>query len=287
MTEGFLVVDKPQGRTSHDVVAEVRRAVGMRKVGHAGTLDPMATGVVVVALGRCTRLIRFIQDQPKEYVASARFGVATDSLDADGVETDRMAMDVDPRRLREIAAERFTGEIMQVPPMVSALKKDGKRLYELAREGVEVEREARPVTVYELEIVEVTDGINPDVSFRVVCGKGTYVRSLADDLARAIGGFAHLTELRRTCVGGATVDDAIEIDGLGDWRDHLLGPNEVLADHPEIQIDEATAANLLNGIRFEAPDLPADPFRVVGEDGTFLAMCEARNGMAVPIVVFN
>lgn len=259
----------------------------MRKVGHAGTLDPMATGVVVVALGRCTRLIRFIQDQPKEYLATARFGVATDSLDADGVETDRVAMQVDPPRLREIAAEQFTGEIMQIPPMVSALKKDGKRLYELAREGVEVEREARPVTVYELEILEVTDGANPDVSFRVVCGKGTYVRSLADDLARAMGGFAHLTALRRTSVGGATVGDAIEIDELGDWPDHLLGPNEALSDHPAVQIDETTAAHLLNGIRFEAPDLPAGLFRVVGEDGAFLAMCETRDGMAVPVVVFN
>lgn len=287
MTEGFLVIDKPPGRTSHDVVAEVRRAVGMRKVGHAGTLDPMATGVVVVALGRCTRLIRFIQDQPKEYVATARFGVATDSLDADGVETDRVAMSVDLPQLRQIAAERFTGEIMQVPPMVSALKKDGKRLYELAREGVEVEREARPVTVYELEILEVTDGVNPDVSFRVVCGKGTYVRSLADDLARAMGGFAHLTELRRTSVGGATVEDAIEIDELARWQDHLLGPNEALSDHPAVRIDETRAANLLNGIRFEDPDLPAGPFRVVGADGTFLAVCEARDGMAVPVVVFN
>lgn len=259
----------------------------MRKVGHAGTLDPMATGVVLVALGRCTRLIRFIQDQPKEYLATARFGIATDSLDADGVETDRTQMRVDPVHLREIAAERFTGEIMQVPPMVSALKKDGKRLYELAREGVEVEREARPVTVYELEILEVGEGVNPEVSFRVVCGKGTYVRSLADDLARALGGFAHLSELRRTSIGGAMVEDAIGIDALVDWQECLLGPNEVLSDHPEIQIDEPTAAKLLNGIRFEASDLPAGPFRVVAADGTFLAMCEARDRSAVPIVVFN
>lgn len=176
---------------------------------------------------------------------------------------------------------------MQVPPMVSALKKDGRRLYELAREGVEVEREARPVSVYELEILEVADGVNPDVTFRVVCGKGTYVRSLADDLARAMGGFAHLTELRRTSVGGATVGDAIEVDELGRWPERLLAPNEALSDHPAVQVDEATAANLLNGIRFEAPDLPEGPFRVVGQDGTFLAMCEADDGMAVPVVVFN
>ena len=287
MTDGFLVVDKPSGRTSHDVVAEVRRAVGTRKVGHAGTLDPMATGVVVVAIGRCTRLIRFIQDQPKEYVATARFGVATDSLDADGVVTDMMEMDVDIARLREIVEREFIGEIMQVPPMVSALKQDGKRLYELAREGIEVERPPRPVTVYEFEILAVSKGATPDVSFRVVCGKGTYVRSLANDLAGSLGGFAHLVSLRRTTTGGASVDDAIGLDALADWRDHLLGPNEVLSDRPEVLVDEPTARDLRNGIRFESPDLPEGWFRVCDPDGVFVAMCESRDGIAVPTVVFN
>ena len=287
MTEGFLVVDKPPGRTSHDVVAAVRKAVGMRKVGHAGTLDPMATGVVVVALGRCTRLIRFIQDQPKEYLATARFGVATDTLDADGEVVERMDMDVDLADLRELAAHSFSGEIMQVPPMVSALKKDGKRLYELAREGIEVERDPRPVTVHELEIVSVTPGPHPVVEFRVVCGKGTYVRSLADDLAREFGGRAHLTSLRRTTTGGARVDDAVELEDLDAWRDHLLGPNEVLSDRPEVVVDRETADRLRNGIRFEAEALPSEPFRVVEPGGAFVAMCEADEAMAVPIVVFN
>ncbi len=287
MTDGFLVVDKPGGRTSHDVVANVRRAVGTKKVGHAGTLDPMATGLVVVAIGRCTRLIRFIQDQPKEYLATARFGVATDSLDADGTVTDTMEMEVDVARLREIVAADFTGDIMQIPPMVSALKKDGKRLYELAREGIEVEREARPVTVYEFEILDVSSGTTPEVSFRVVCGKGTYVRSLADDLAGAIGGFAHLISLRRTTTGGASVDDAVTLDALSDWRDHLLGPNEVLSDRPEVRVDETTARDLRNGIRFEAADLPVGWFRVCDPDGAFVAMCESKDRIAVPTVVFN
>ena len=287
MTEGFLVVDKPPGRTSHDVVAEVRKAVGMRKVGHAGTLDPMATGVVVVALGRCTRLIRFIQDQPKEYVATARFGVATDTLDADGQVLEEMDMDVDVAALREIAARSFSGEIMQVPPMVSALKKDGKRLYELAREGIEVERDPRPVVVHELEIVSVTPGEHPEVDFRVVCGKGTYVRSLADDLARELGGRAHLTSLRRTTTGGASVHDAVRLEDLDAWSEFLLGPNEVLSDRPEVVVDQETADRLKNGIRFEAPELPPEPFRVVDPDGRFVAICEAEDGVAIPIVVFN
>jgi tRNA pseudouridine55 synthase len=287
MSDGFLVLDKPPGRTSHDLVADVRRATKIKKVGHAGTLDPMATGIVVVAIGRCTRLIRFIQDQPKEYLATAVFGVATDSLDADGTETDRMEMEVDIAELRRVAAERFTGEIMQVPPMVSALKKDGKRLYELAREGVEIERDARPVTIYDLEIASVGTGPHPEIRFRVVCGKGTYVRSLADDLARAVGGFAHLTALRRTTTGGAELEDAITPDQLEHWETHLRDVNTVLSDRPAYRVDADVVARLRNGIRFHADDLPSEPFRVVGPHDEFVAMCEPRNGQAVPMVVFN
>jgi tRNA pseudouridine55 synthase len=287
MTDGFLVLDKPSGRTSHDLVSDVRRATGFKKVGHAGTLDPMATGIVVIALNRCTRLIRFIQDQPKEYLATAVFGVATDSLDADGTEIDRIEMQVDVEELRRVAEERFTGEILQVPPMVSALKKDGRRLYDLAREGIEVEREARPVMIHDLEILSAGAGPHPDVRFRVVCGKGTYVRSLADDLARALGGFAHLSSLRRTTTGGATLEDAISPDQLGRWEDNLRGVNSVLSDRPAYAIDEDTAGRLRNGIRFRADDLPEVPFRVLGPGDEFVAMCERKGDQAVPMVVFN
>lgn len=287
MTDGFLVLDKPSGRTSHDLVSDVRRATGIKKVGHAGTLDPMATGIVVVALNRCTRLIRFIQDQPKEYLATAVFGVATDSLDADGIETDRTEMQVDVEEVRRVAAERFTGDIMQVPPMVSALKKDGRRLYDLARQGIEVEREARPVTIHELEILSVGAGPHPEVRFRVVCGKGTYVRSLADDLAGALGGFAHLSSLRRTTTGGATLDDAITPDELDRWEDHLRDVNTVLSDRPAYSVDEDTDSRLRNGIRFRADDLPDVPFRVLGPGDEFIAMCERKGDQAVPMVVFN
>ncbi len=287
MTDGFLVLDKPKGRTSHDIVSDVRRATGIRKVGHAGTLDPMATGIVVVAINRCTRLIRFIQDQPKEYLATAVFGVATDSLDADGTETDRVEMQVDIDELRRVAAEHLTGEIMQIPPMVSALKRDGRRLYDLAREGIEVEREARPVTIHEWEILSVGDGPHPEVRFRVVCGKGTYVRSLADDLAAAVGGFAHLSALRRTTTGGATLTEAITPDQLDDWMLYLRDVNTVLSDRPAHHIDDATVGRLRNGIRFRSDDLPDVPFRVLGPDGEFVAMCERKGDQAVPMVVFN
>ncbi|REK40399.1 MAG: tRNA pseudouridine(55) synthase TruB, partial [Actinobacteria bacterium] len=240
MTTGFLVVDKPRGITSNAVVGRVKRATGERKVGHAGTLDPLATGAVVVAIGRVTRLIRFLQDQPKEYVATARFGVSTDTLDADGEVVAREPMEFDIADLEEVR-DRFVGEIHQVPPMVSALKHEGRRLYELAREGVVIEREARQVQIHELEFESVGDGPYPEVTFRVVCGKGTYVRSLADDIAATLGGSAHLTELRRLRIGSLDVDRlGIHADRLEGWKSKLLTPNQALSDLAGDEVDAET-----------------------------------------------
>ncbi len=276
MTAGFLVVDKPGGITSNSVVSRVRRATGIKKVGHAGTLDPMATGAVVVAIGKVTRLIRFIQDQAKEYFATAEFGVSTDTLDADGAVLSRTPMDVSLEQL-EVVAPRFTGTIHQVPPMVSALKHDGRRLYELARSGVVVEREAREVRVDELEFLGVEDGPYPHVSFRVVCGKGTYVRSLADDIAAALGGSAHLTALRRTRIGSLNLEDhGIPADELDSWEENLLRPDEALRDLGSIQVDEETASAVRNGVQFVGGALvgiPSEqPVRVINEAGDLIAV---------------
>ena len=229
MTPGFLIVDKPSGLSSNQTVEQVRRAIGVRKVGHAGTLDPMATGVLALGIGNVTRLIRFIQDQPKEYLATAQFGVATDTLDADGAILSRVEMDFEPADL-EAVVPRFVGDILQVPPMVSALKHEGRRLYELARAGEVIDREARPVTVYELDVISVGSGPYPEVELRVVCGKGTYVRSLADDMASVLGGVAHLTKLRRTRIGSLTLTDAVSLEELSSWADHLLTPADALRD---------------------------------------------------------
>jgi len=288
VTRGFLVVDKPGGMTSHDVVARVRRATDVKRVGHAGTLDPMATGVLVVGIGAVTRLIRFIQDQPKEYVATAQFGVATDTLDAEGGILDRVEMSFTTEEM-EAVARRFTGDIMQVPPMVSALKHEGRRLYDLAREGKTVEREPRPVTVHELEILAVGSGPYPEVEFRVVCSSGTYVRTLADDMGRALGGHAHLTALRRTRVGSLGLDRAVTVDGLDAWKDHLISPADALADLPGITVEKETAWAVRQG----APLLgdaaragPADePYRVLDEAGELLAIYERRGERAAPVVV--
>ena len=285
MTSGFLAVDKPSGITSHDVVAQVRRATGIRKAGHTGTLDPMATGVVVVAVGGVTRLIRFLQDLDKEYLATAMFGVATDSLDADGIETARQPMSVDRADLEAIIPT-FLGEISQVPPMVSALKQDGVRLYDLARQGIEVDREARVVTIHELEIQDVTGGPYPLVSFRVVCGKGTYVRSLADDIAAALGGFAHLTQLRRTRNGPIGVNDAVTIDRLEEWEDRLVEPADALGFLPRLEVDDPTAGLVRNGRPIEAPGL-ADGLLAVISDATLLAVYRNDRGTARPEVVLS
>ena len=229
MADGFLLVDKPGGITSHDVVARARRLLGQKKIGHAGTLDPMATGLLVLGIGRATRLIRFVQAGEKAYVARALFGVATDSLDADGAVLHREPMPVSLADVEE-AAERFVGDILQVPPMVSALKVGGRRLYELAREGEEIEREARQVTIHEIRILDFAPSDYPEVSFLVRCGTGTYVRTLADDIAAALGGRAHLTALRRTVIGSLDVSDAWSLEGLesaaddGSIHDAVLSP---------------------------------------------------------------
>jgi len=287
VSDGFLVIDKPSGPTSHDVVAAVRRATGIKKAGHAGTLDPMATGVVVVALGRSTRLIRYIQDQEKEYLAVARFGVATDTLDAEGEVVHEEAMDFDRAQLEAILPE-FLGVIQQVPPMVSALKRDGVRLYELARQGIEVERPPRPVEILELELTSFEPGEHPLVGLRVVCGKGTYVRSLADDLAARLGGRAHLTALRRARVGTLAIEEfGLGLDQLAEWERHLIPPTVGLAHLPAVTVDDRVW--VLSGRSIEAPAGPAAPpvFRVLDTSGELLAVYRADGARAVPEVVLS
>ena len=289
-----MVLDKPGGITSHDVVAAVRRAVGIRKVGHAGTLDPMATGALVVAVGRVTRLIRFLQPLEKEYLAVARFGVATDTLDADGEEVWSGEMPVS-RVDVESALGEFVGEISQVPPMVSAVRVGGRRLYELAREGRAVERQARRVTVRSLDVTRFEEGSNPLVGLRVVCGKGVYVRSLADDLARALGGRAHLVELRRTRVGSLSVGEragaAPGPDDLVDWKKWMLSPAEGLADLPSWTADFPTLEMVRHGRSLPTDTAPqfeeARPTRILDGSGRLWAIYRRSGPQLVPEVVLN
>jgi tRNA pseudouridine55 synthase len=260
VAEGFVLVDKSGGWTSHDVVGRCRRIFEMRRIGHAGTLDPMATGLLVVALGRATRLLRFVQESAKTYRATAVFGVATDSLDADGAILTREEMKFDEAELRAVA-RRFVGVIPQVPPMVSAIKVEGRRLYQLARAGVEVERAPRPVEIHSLDILEVTPGMYPEVAFQVRCGSGTYIRVLADDMAQALGGRAHLSALRRTAIGPHRVEEAHTIAALeaaaaaGTLDAMVLPPAQGLSHLPAVTVDDATALGVRNGATFAAGPL--------------------------------
>ncbi len=293
--DGFLLVDKEQGWTSHDVVAKVRHLVG-GKVGHAGTLDPMATGLLVLGLGRSTRLLRFVQGFEKEYQATALFGVATDSLDADGAVLDRSPLPVDSAQL-EAAGERFRGSILQIPPMVSARKVEGKRLYELARAGEVVEREARPVEIYSLVFTDLAPSDYPEVSFDVVCSTGTYVRTLADDLARALGGRAHLTRLRRVRNGTLSVSDAVTVDRIetavadGSIGSLVIDPATALSDIPGIEVEPSYIPGIRNGVAIPAAIL-LDGYDGVGEglvrllaDGVLLGVYRIDGATAKPEVV--
>lgn len=249
---GFVVVDKPAGMTSHDVVSRLRRRFGERRIGHSGTLDPDATGVLVVAVGHATRLLQFLGDLPKSYSGEVVFGSATSTLDASGeVTATRDMSDLTLDRVRE-AAKSLTGDIMQVPPMVSAIKIGGRRLHEIAREGGEVERAPRPVTIHRLvvgDVVERLDG-NPVVAIDVTCSSGTYIRTLAADLGERLGGVAHLRNLRRRAIGdfvvGAMHDpqsvDTAPLQSAVSIMSHLDGVNVAM-----VSVDDETAAKVRNG----------------------------------------
>ena len=297
MTPGaaaFLLVDKASGWTSHDVVAKVRNLAQIKKVGHAGTLDPMATGLLVLGLGRATRLLRFVQDAPKEYVAQVQFGVATDSLDADGAILARSPMPITEEELCAVFP-RFTGTILQEPPMVSARKVEGRRLYELAREGKEVEREARPVTISTLELIQFAPSDYPEATIRVRCSKGTYIRTLADDLARALGGRAHLPARRRVGNGrldvaaAHTVEEIEKAATANTFDALLLGAVDGLPDLPRVEVGEEIARAVANGVPVAGARL--DPaasglVRIVA-NGELVAVYRLAGEKAVPEVVLG
>lgn len=287
--EGFLLVDKPGGWTSHDVVAKVRGLAGTKKVGHAGTLDPMATGLLVLGLGRATRLLRFLSDRSKVYEARAQFGVATDTLDADGTETGRAPMPVSQEEV-DRALEAFRGEIEQIPPMTSAIKVEGRKLYELAREGKEIERPPRPVTIHSLELTAFEPGEFPEVGFRAHCSSGTYVRSLADDIAVSLGGRAHLVSLRRTSIGSLQVAEARPLQDYIDDPE-LVGRSVLtlaggLADMSRVEVDDDLGRRISHGSVLPLTDLPIEAATAVLDlEGRLLAVYGPRDQSARPEVV--
>jgi tRNA pseudouridine55 synthase len=280
------VVDKETEWTSHDVVAKARGVFSTRKIGHSGTLDPGATGVLVLGVGRGTRLLRFITELEKTYVAEAVLGVETDSLDADGEVTVRHDMSgVTIDDVRRVASQ-FVGNIEQIPPMVSAVKIDGKRLHELAREGKTVERKPRPVTVHELTIdptfVE-TPQDEPDVfRFTTRCGSGTYIRTIAADIGAALGGGAHIRYLRRTAIGRHTEAHASTLE-----KATIISLAEGLADYRSVILDDDTVARVRNGQRLSEEILTgAGPWVLLDGQGAVVAVHErVEGGKIKPAVV--
>lgn len=293
MIDGLVVVDKPPGMTSHDVVARCRRIFGQRRVGHAGTLDPDATGVLLVGLGRATRLLQFLSGQPKSYDGEVVLGVATSTLDSSGTETARWDMAATTIDAARAAACGLTGDIDQVPPMVSAIKIGGRRLHQLARDGVEVDRPPRRVTVSRFDVDWAEDhdpgprGGGPVLAVSVDCSAGTYVRTLASDLGSALGGGAHLRRLRRRSVGTFATSEAIPLDELG--PNGVLPPAAALRHMATVTVAAELAAAIGHGKVVEAAELDvvgSGPWAVLGTDGDLMAVYRAHgNGRAKPVVV--
>jgi tRNA pseudouridine55 synthase len=282
---GLVVVDKPAGITSHDVVSRIRRLAGTRKVGHAGTLDPMATGVLVLGIERATRLLGHLMMSDKGYDATVRLGVATTTDDAEGDVVATSTTDVvTDDAVREVLAE-FTGDLLQVPTSVSAIKVDGKRAYQRVRDGEDVQLHARPVTVHELAVHGVRrdgDAIDADISLR--CSSGTYVRAIARDAGARLGVGGHLTALRRTAVGPYRLANARTLDELADDFEVLPIAVAARAAFPSMELDDDASRR----VRFGRPlDLELNgPTAVFAPDGEFLALYEHRDGTARPIAVF-
>ena len=277
VVSGVLVVDKPTGMTSHDVVQVVRRGTGIRRAGHTGTLDPRASGVLVILLGPAVRLSEFVSASDKRYQATIRVGSSTDTYDSEGTITDHNSdIDVSEEQFNEIL-QQFTGEIEQVPPPYSAVKVKGRKAYEMARRGEEVELKPRIINVYSLEVLEWDP---PESVIDVYCSSGTYVRSLANDIGKALGTGAYLVGLRRTKSGRFTLRDAIPLRVLreafeaGDWYNNLIPAAEALADWPMVELDADQMEFVRHGHRIPAESGQTGWARGVSEQGDLVALME-------------
>ncbi|MBV9851705.1 MAG: tRNA pseudouridine(55) synthase TruB [Armatimonadetes bacterium] len=285
---GVLNIDKPAGMTSHDVVARVRRLARLKRVGHAGTLDPDATGVLLVCLGQATRLADLLAEEGKEYRAVLALGATTTTEDGSGdvlAETD--ASHVTEQNLRELLP-RFTGVIRQTPPMVSAVHHEGRRLYELARAGVTVERAARPVQIDALTLAYWTPGPRPQATLDVACGKGTYIRTLCADLGAALGVGGHMAALRRTRVGAFPVSGAVPLGALtaDNIADHVVSPAAALAHLPAHSVTgDAQREDIRQGRPLSTRLADAPAVRVLDGDA-LLALARAESGRLYPYKVF-
>ncbi|MCL2661702.1 MAG: tRNA pseudouridine(55) synthase TruB [Oscillospiraceae bacterium] len=285
MFSGILVIDKPRDWTSHDVVAKLRGALKVKRIGHGGTLDPMATGVLPVFVGRATRASEFCENADKEYLAEITLGIVTDTQDITGNIISENEVTVSLDDLKAVLP-RFTGAQKQIPPMYSAIKKDGKKLYELARRGIDVPREARDIFVSELEVVDLS-------TLRIVCSKGTYIRTLCHDIGAALGCGGTLSVLRRTRAGAFTIDMAHSLDdalaaALSDTVSDLLLPvDSIFPEYPSIFLDYPEVKKAKNGAECRTRDRTKDgKYRVYDPYGEFLLLGEVKNNKVTTIKSF-
>lgn len=299
--EGILPVNKPTGFTSHDVVAKTRGILKMKRIGHTGTLDPAVTGVLPLCLGRATRMVEYLQELPKEYEATLILGIATDTEDATGTVVERLdQVSVTEEEVRLVLSQ-FVGTISQIPPMYSALKQDGKRLYELAREGKTVERKPREVTIHELEMLAFDpEGDHPTISFRALCSKGTYIRTLCVDIGRALGVPATMSQLKRTMSAGIPEAECLTLEEItkyaeeGTLQSYLLSVDKAVEHLPAHTVIAEKVQSALQGQKL-SPDVilpratPGEIIRLYSPDEMFLGIfrMEEDGRFVKPIKVFS
>ncbi|MCL2046365.1 MAG: tRNA pseudouridine(55) synthase TruB [Oscillospiraceae bacterium] len=290
---GIIIIDKPTGWTSHDVVAKLRSTLKIKRIGHGGTLDPMATGVLPVFIGRATRAAQFIENANKVYTAGLRLGIITDTQDITGqilssTETSVNAADITATDIKKVFHD-FLGVHKQIPPMYSAIKVDGKKLYELARRGEEVSRPARDIEIFSIEYINCIDG---DYYFHVECSKGTYIRTLCHDMGAALGCGGVLSSLRRTRAGAFSIESSHKLDDVlaasdnGSIEDLLLPIDSLFQQHPSLMLDEMDTKRCKNGAAYNLPNYMDGIYRFYGPDNEFLLLGELNKGKMKTIKSF-
>lgn len=281
---GIVIVDKPQGWTSQDVTARLRRVFSTRRIGHGGTLDPMATGVLPVFVGRATRTVEFFEHAEKTYEATLRLGMKTDTQDITGTVLEERPVTVTEQDILNVLPA-FRGEILQIPPMYSALKVNGQKLYDLARKGKEVERQPRPITIHELELLHF-DG--QDARIRVRCSKGTYIRTLCEDMGEKLECLGTMAALRRTRAGEYTIEKAVPLQTLLDAENpeqYLLSMDSPFLGYPAVTLSENQEKRCRNGNAFTLR-VPDGTYRAYGKNGEFLMLARVENGVMSTIKSF-
>ena len=285
MPNGIIIIDKPSDWTSMDVCAKIRGILREKRVGHGGTLDPMATGVLPVFVGQATRAVEFSENSRKEYVAGLRLGLVTNTQDTSGETVETYPVSVS-REDVERAMTAFVGGIQQIPPMFSAIKINGQKLYDLARKGQEVERKPRSITIYELELLEQVN--KTDYLIRCVCSKGTYIRTLCHDIGHSLGCGGTMYSLRRTMAAGYTLAQAVTLEDVQERGEALLLPTDsIFTQYPALQLKSAKQEKRVrNGNAFTDESVPDGTYRVYGLDGTFLCLSQAKDGTLTSIKNF-